>query len=142
MDTRWLVIAIIFFIVEVLTPGIFLFTCFSIGAFVSFVSSIFTKSILIQSAIFSVFSILSIYFLRPILTKLFMPHLNKTNVDRVIGKIGIVEEDIQGYRMMGIVKLENELWRAVAENNDNIQKGARVEVMKVEGTHLVVKKII
>ncbi|MCS7231782.1 MAG: NfeD family protein [Elusimicrobiota bacterium] len=141
MDIRWLIFAVLFFIIEILTPGIFLFSCFSIGAIMAFFSSYFTKSVILQSVVFCVFSVISIYLLRPLLFKFFTPKWHKTNVNSIIGKIGIVEEDINNKKIMGLVKVENELWRAVCECDEIIPKGSKVEVIKVEGVHIVVKKV-
>ncbi|MEN3014300.1 MAG: NfeD family protein [Endomicrobiia bacterium] len=141
MDVRWIVVAIIFFIIEIITPGIFLFSCFGLAAIVAFLSSFFTDSVLIESVIFSLVSVISIYLLRPILIKIFTPDFVKTNVNSLIGKTGIVEEEIHDKKIMGLIRVENELWRAVSENDEIISKGSKVEVIRVEGVHLVVKKL-
>lgn len=141
MDIRWLIVAAIFFIVEILTPGIFLFSCFSVAAVVTFLSSFFTKSVVLQSLIFCISSIASIYLIRPLIVKLFTPHLYKTNINSIIGKIGVVEEDIHNKKIMGLIKVENEFWRAVCDSDEVIPKGSKVEVIKVEGVHVVVKKV-
>jgi len=140
MELKWLVIAVIFFIIEILTPGVFLFSCFSIGAILAFLISIFSKSLILQCLVFATFSILSVYFLKPILMKLFAPFTIRSNIDYIIGKKGVVVEKIDGKKSMGIVKVENELWRAVAENNEVINVDEEIVVLKVEGAHLVVKK--
>jgi len=140
MELKWLVIAVIFFIIEILTPGVFLFSCFSIGAILAFIVSVFSKSLVLQCLLFVIFSILSIYFLKPILMKLIAPLTIKSNVDSIIGKKGIVVEKIDGKKSMGMVKVNNELWRAVAEDDEVIQKDEEIVVLKVEGVHLVVKK--
>jgi len=140
MELKWLVIAVIFFIIEVLTPGIFLFSCFSIGAVFALIVSIFSKSLILQCAVFAISSVLSIYFLKPILMKLISPFTIKSNVDSLIGQKGIVIEKISGKKSMGMVRVNNELWRAVAENDEVIQKDEEIAVLKVEGVHLVVKK--
>ncbi|MCX7941444.1 MAG: NfeD family protein [Endomicrobia bacterium] len=136
----WLIVAIIFFIIELLTPGIFLFSCFTIGALVAMVVSLVTKSLLIQCLVFAICSILSIYFLKPLLMKLLTPLTIKTNVDSIIGKKGIVIEKINGCRSMGIVKVDNELWRAVTNGDIVIDVNEEVIIAKVEGAHLVVAK--
>lgn len=137
---KWLIIAVIFFIIEILTPGIFLFSCFSIGAIVAAIVSIWINSVLVQCAIFVISSILSIYILKPFLMRLLTPLTVKSNVDRLIGTTGVVVEKIEGKKMMGIVKVNNEYWRAVAEDDKVIEEGSEIVVVKVEGVHLVVRK--
>jgi len=140
MVVKWLIIAILFFIIEILTPGVFLFSCFSIGAVLAAIVSLFSKSLILQCVIFAITSVLSIYFLRPLLMKLLVPLTIKSNVDKLVGSTGIVVEKIDGKKVMGIVKVNNELWRAVAENNEVINVDEEIVVLKVEGAHLVVKK--
>lgn len=140
MDIKWVIVALLFFIIEILTPGIFLFSCFSIGAIITFIVSIFSNSLVLQCSVFAISSVLSIYFLKPILMKLLVPFTVKSNVDTIIGQEGVVVEKIDGKKSMGIVKVNNELWRAVAENNEFINKDEEIIVLKVEGVHLVVKK--
>ncbi len=140
MYIKWLIISIVFFIIEILTPGVFLFSCFSIGALVAMVVSFFNNSMLLQCSVFTVVSIISIYLLKPFLMKVLTPLTIKSNIDSIIGQSGIVIEDIKGNKTMGIVKVNNELWRAIAEEDEFIQKDTEVVVTKVEGVHLIVKK--
>ncbi len=140
MDIKWIVVALLFFIIEILTPGIFLFSCFSIGAIFAFIINIFSNSLFLQCIIFALSSVLSIYFLKPILMKILVPFTVKSNVESLIDKEGVVVEKIHGRKSMGTVKVNNELWRAVSENDDIIEKDEEIIVLKVEGVHLVVKK--
>lgn len=140
MYIKWLLVAILFFIIEVITPGIFLFSCFSIGAITAMIVSLFSQSLLLQCLTFAIFSIISIYFLKPFLMKLLTPLTIKSNIDSVIGQSGVVIEDINGKKTMGIVKVNNELWRAISENDEIIEKNTEIIVINVEGVHLIVKK--
>lgn len=140
MYIKWIIISIVFFIIEILTPGIFLFSCFSIGALVAMIVSFFSDSMLLQCSTFAVVSIISIYFLKPFLMKILTPLTLKSNIDNIIGQSGIVIEDIKGKKTMGIVKVNNELWRAVSEENELITKDEEIIVVKVEGVHLIVRK--
>lgn len=141
MNFYWLVVGILFLIIEILTPGIFLFTCLSIGCLFALLSSIFTKSLLFQSIIFASVSVISIYFLRPILIKLFTSKIVKSNIDSLIGQRGVVLEPIDGEKISGLIKVQSDIWRAVAKNNQKIFKDEEVVVEKVEGAHLIVKKV-
>jgi len=62
----------------------------------------------------------------------------KTNIDTIIGKTGIVQQDIEPSQD-GQVKVGNEQWRARAE--ENIKSGEGVTVTGVSGVTLTVKKI-
>jgi len=61
----------------------------------------------------------------------------KTNIDTIIGKTGIVQQDIESAKD-GIVKVGNEEWRARAD--ETIGSGEKVTVMGVSGVTLIVKK--
>ncbi len=136
----WLVLSILFLIIEILTPGIFLFSCLSIGALLALITAFLTKSLVVQIAVFVICSLLSIYFLKPFLTKV-TEKLPKSNVDKYIGKKALVVEPINGYKTAGLVKIEGELWRAVSVDKEKILQDEEVEIVKVDGTHLVVKKL-
>ncbi len=61
--------------------------------------------------------------------------------DRLIGKKGIVLEEIDNGLNLGRVRLYKEEWLADSENDNVIPVGKRVEVVRLDGTHLVVKVI-
>jgi membrane protein implicated in regulation of membrane protease activity len=61
----------------------------------------------------------------------------KTNIDAIIGKRGIVLHNIER-NASGIVKVGNEQWRAVAE--EEIGEGEEIEVSEVHGVTLTVKR--
>ena len=59
--------------------------------------------------------------------------------DRVIGKVGKVLVDIDNVNNTGRVQLKKEEWRADSDTGEVIPVGNQVEVIRLEGTHLVVK---
>lgn len=62
----------------------------------------------------------------------------RTGLESLVGKQGIVRSEINPH---GSVQLGGELWTAeVVEGEEAIPQGARVEVVKVEGLRLVVRK--
>ncbi len=61
----------------------------------------------------------------------------KTNIDTIIGKTGIVQQDIEPAKD-GLVKVGNEQWRARAE--ESIKGGEEVTVTGISGVTLNVKK--
>lgn len=62
----------------------------------------------------------------------------RTGADRLIGKIGVVEEQIQSSTGSGIITVEGEKWRAKSNLDENIKEGTKVIVKNIEGTTLVV----
>jgi membrane protein implicated in regulation of membrane protease activity len=61
----------------------------------------------------------------------------KTNIDTIIGKQGIVVKDV-GRNVNGLVKVGNEQWRAIAE--EEIKEGNEIEVVEIKGVTLTVRK--
>ena len=133
----WVTGAIILFVFEMLTPGGFFFACLGAGAFVTAICSVFTVPLWAQWVIFIMVSLVSIYTLRPLARKYLKNHEKKSNVDALIGKKAQITETINP-PALGLIKIEGEVWRA--EASENIEKGALVEVVAVEGTRLKVRK--
>ena len=63
----------------------------------------------------------------------------RTNIDAIIGKSGFVKKSISK-NSSGLVKIENEDWRAKSEGNINIEEGEEVTVVDVTGVTLIVKR--
>ena len=63
-----------------------------------------------------------------------------TNLQGMIGKKGIVKSVIPEDKT-GIVVVDGEEWSAISINNDAINEKEVVEVVKIEGVKLIVKKI-
>ena len=141
MWSFWLITAGIFFILELATSG-FLVFWLGLAAMISMVVSFFTASIPIQTAVFVVTSILLIVSTRPLLNKFLKTKENSTiptNIYGIIGKKGIVIEDINDIDYTGKVKVAGELWSATS--NEDLEKGTRIEVTEVNGVKLKVKPI-
>ena len=92
----------------------------------------------IQIIVFLLTAGLTLLILRPIVVKYLKPTIIKTNLDSVIGKHGIVTEDITKYTI-GEVKVGGKRWSAKAATT--IKKGQMVEILSIEGVKLNVKEI-
>ena len=133
----WLILAIILFIAEILSPGMFFFACLGIGALLTAVVVLITLPLWLQWVVFSVFSLLSIYLIRPIAKRFFkLKEIVKSNVDGLIGKKAIVIEAIDPMKP-GMIKVEGEMWKA--RSDEQITKDLWVEIVSVDGAHLKVK---
>ncbi len=133
----WLIAAGVFFVAEIITVG-FLIFWLGIGAILAMLVSLITDNILIQFAVFVFSSIALIFLTKPLVNK----YINKqdmipTNSYSLIGKKGKVIKDIG--EDLGQVKVSEEIWTAVSENDMPISKGTEVEILKIDGVKLVVK---
>lgn len=137
MNTVWLIVAVAFGIAELMTTSLTL-VWFSIGALILMVLSTFIESVIIQIALFAAISIT----LLVIFTKYFVDKDKtfkyNTNLQGIEQKTGVVKEEILPY-MTGTVTLTGEDWTAISENNEKIEVGQLVKVIRIEGVKLVVK---
>lgn len=138
----WLIIAGVCFIIEMATVGFFVFW-FGIGALLSMLVSIFCpENILLQSIVFVVSSVILLFLTKPLVDRFTRKDKKvETNAYSIIGKKGIVLQDINSTYGIGQVKISGEVWSAKSEGNDVIKKGSQIEVVKIEGVKAVVKPI-
>lgn len=135
----WLIASGIFFIVEIITTG-FLIFWLGVAAFITMIFSFFTQDILILATIFLVCSIILIFTTKPFIKK-FANNINPTkmNVDALIGKIGIVTEEINCITGTGMIKVSGQTWSAIGNNNINIKKDSTITILKINGVKAVVE---
>ncbi|MCL1908832.1 MAG: NfeD family protein [Holophagaceae bacterium] len=134
----WLILAVVLLLVEMLTPGIFFFACFSIGAFFTAAVALFGMYAWAEWAVFFVTSLLSIFLIAPIARR-WMKRIPETPVglDSLEGQRAHVLESIDPISGKGQVKLSNgAIWRAVSDQP--IDEGTLVKVASVTGTRLKV----
>ena len=132
----WLLAMIFFVILEFFTTNL-VTIWFALGALVSLILSIFIDNVTIQILVFFIVSMTSIVLTRSIVKKYLKPKIVKTNYDRVIDDVGVVIKDITS-ESFGEVKADGKVW--TAKSNEEIKKGERVRILKIEGVKLIVKK--
>lgn len=133
----WLAIFCILTIIEIMTVD-FVTIWFAIGSFCTAFVALFTDSLWIQLPIFFTISIISIILTRPLKTKIDQQR-TATNLDRIIGMTGIVTEDIKK-DSLGEVKVDGKLWAAMSDENKEMKKGTKVEILSINSTKLKVKE--
>lgn len=138
----WLVAALVFLILEMGHPGLFFWLSFSIGSFVAAGLTWYGYSWYLVLGSFLVLSFVAIgllkYFVGSLIKHNGAHHL--TNTDALIGQIGTVTVAITG-EQPGRVRVGSEVWMARAAHVGSIKEGARVTVVAVRGSHVVVKSI-
>lgn len=135
----WLGITIVAAIIEILTTDL-VSIWFAAGGIVSLIACLLGASQTIQIVLFAIVSIFTIIIVRPIAKKYLRTNIEKTNVDRVIGKHGLVTKTITADNK-GEVKVMSTSWPATSLDNTVISEGDYCEIVAIEGVHLVVKKI-
>jgi membrane protein implicated in regulation of membrane protease activity len=135
----WIIAAVLLGITEMVTASLFFFLCLGAGAILAGIASACGAGIWVQVSVFSVMSLASVLFIRPILRKYFMSADSKSsNIDEVIGKDAVVIEKVSKDKH-GLVKVIGEVWGAFSEEGD-IEQDSLAEVIEVKGTRLVVRK--
>jgi membrane protein implicated in regulation of membrane protease activity len=111
-------------VLEVFTPG-FLLACLAVGAAGASAGAALGWSIEIQLVLFSIFSGLSLWLLRPMLRTWFAATGAKTNHDALIGAVGRVESDVTaGHR--GYVKIDGDSWAFEADRDYAAETKVRI----------------
>ena len=128
----WLVLTVIFLIVEASTVGI-VSAWFAAGALCAMGAALLEWKLWIQVVVFVVVSVILLLSLRPILRKYFTPKLTCTNVDAVIGTRGLIIEAVDNLEGTGRIKLGGMEWSARSTNGQKIPVGTLAKVDKIEG---------
>lgn len=137
--TVWLILTMILIMVEIISLGL-TSIWFAGGAFAAGLISLTGAHWLIQILTFAVVSTIFFVFTRPFAAKHLLRHVEKTNVDSLIGKEGIVKETINNFDSHGIVKISGMEWTARSADNTKIPAGETVTVQKISGVKLIVTK--
>lgn len=132
----WTIILIISLAVEALTLNL-VTIWIALGALVALISSIFVSSVMIQTVIFIITTLLTLIFTRSFIKDILKVKSVKTNLDSVVGQIGIVTSDISEDKR-GKVKIAGKIWTAISDSP--ISVGEKVEILAIEGVKLVVKR--
>lgn len=137
----WMYIAVLFFIIEVFTPG-FIVACLGLGSLVAAITAYMGYNMDAQFISFSVSTLISLFLIRPLLYKKGEKQDKiKTNTEALIGRVGSVSETIVNSSKSGRVLIDGDQWKALSHNNQIIELNAQVEVISIDSTIITVKKI-
>ena len=132
----WFLIALIMIIIELVTVNL-VSIWFAFASVVAGISTLLTDNITIQVIIFIISSIIFLIITKPVIKKIRGKEIEKVNLDRVIGKTGLVTEDITPLEV-GEVKVDGKRWSATS--NEEIKKDSKVEILSIDGVKLLVRK--
>lgn len=136
----WLIAMIIFIIFEVATLGLTTMW-FALGSLAALAVAVVGGQLWLQITVFVVVSILTMFCFRKVALNLFNQNREKTNVDGLIGKKGIVTEEISNLHATGQVTISGLEWMARSVDDElTIEKGAVVVIREIRGVKLIVEK--
>lgn len=138
----WLLLTVGLFVIEIFTSN-FISICFGIGALITGAIAYLNFSITEQLLVFTTCSLLSLLIIKPFITKYsfsnqYKPELNQENL---IGREGIVIEEINPRKNIGRIILSGSTWKAKSKFGEIIPKDAFVEILNIERSIIIVKTV-
>lgn len=133
----WLILAGILVVVEMLTLTFYLLWL-GIGALAAaIIDMIWPGAIVLEVVVGCAVALILTLFTRNLTRRIHSSNVYKDALDELIGKQGVVLEDIAS-EVAGIVKVGNETWSAIAE--EQIVKGESIRVVSRGSAVLKVEK--
>lgn len=137
----WLCAFVVFMVIEIISVAL-TSIWFSVGALAAFVVSLYCDVLWVQILVFLLVSLVLVVVTRPLAERFLNKDREKTNVDAVVGRQGIVTEEIDNLSATGEVSLAGQMWTARAEEEGKkIPVDVKVIVCKVQGVKLIVKEL-
>ena len=140
----WLILGVGLIIAEIFTLG-FVLLWFGIGALAAaFVALVITDNFIFQFLVFALVSSALTVMSRTIFAKYFSHNDTdavKTGIDALPGQIGMVTSDSKGALNEAAVKVYGSTWTAFPVDDETLTEGEKVEVVRVQGASIYVRKI-
>ena len=135
----WLIAGLALLITEMLAPGVWLINV-AVGCFAAAIVALLPFGTTPQILVFAAATVVSAALFRPFLLRHFHRTTGiRTNVDALVGKVGVVTQRIEaGSR--GRVIVDGEDWRGAAITGEALEPGTRITVIEVDGTTLKVDR--
>lgn len=134
----WLGISIAFAIGELMTFGL-TSIWYALGALAAMFAALINLPPIVQLVVFLAVTIILLYFTKPIAIKHLKIGSQKTNIQELYGKEGIVIKEITEHSY-GQVKVDGKIWTAKSLSKDTIKKDQLITVNDIEGVKLIVSK--
>ncbi len=138
MALIWLLLMVVFLAVESSTVTV-VSIWFAVGALAALILSLLEVQIWVQVVVFLAVSCALLAALRPLVKKFITPKIVKTNIDSVIGSIGLVTQTIDNVKAEGQVKLGAMFWTARSASGGVIPAQTLVQVVRIEGVKAFVE---
>jgi membrane protein implicated in regulation of membrane protease activity len=134
----WALAAVLLAVGEIVTPGLFFLGPVALAAVVAGVAAAVGFGVVVQLVLFIAGSIASVGLLRPVARRhLHMPPALRTGTAALEGSKAVVLQRVDANG--GRVRIGGEEWSARAYMDDQVlEPGARVEVVKIEGATALV----
>lgn len=139
----WLILMVIFLIVEAATMGLTTIWC-AAGCLAAAICALvgvdnITVQLIVMIAVSIVCFIICFIWIRPKFESIKKENTVATNADRIIGREGIVIKNISSVEGKGQIKVMGQIWSAVSDTD--IEEGAKIRVTALSGVKAVCEKI-
>ena len=135
----WLVLLILFIVIEVLTMGLTTIW-FAGGTLIAVLATLLGAPVWLQIILFFAVSLVLLFFTRPVAVKYFNRDRVKTNVESMVGRQAIVISEIDNIQGIGQVTVGGMEWTARScDDKVRIPAGAVVNVVAIHGVKLIVR---
>ncbi|MBU4269283.1 NfeD family protein [Candidatus Dependentiae bacterium] len=132
----WLILALVFLLLEISTPGLFLFVTFAIGSILASIVAFLDYSLFVQCITLILGFLASFLIIKLFLKSKESKRVN-TTVDALVGRICLVTKKIDKNNS-GLVKVDGEVWAAVGKDDKEFLPGQNVKIVVVKGNKLIV----
>lgn len=136
----WLITMLLFIAFELATLGLTTIW-FALGALTAMAIAVVGGPIWLQIILFFAVSILALICYRNLVKDHFNKNRVRTNADSLIGRVGIVTEEISNLYATGQVTVAGQEWTARAvDDSVTLEKGEQVTICSISGVKLMVER--
>lgn len=138
----WLWIFVFFgaLILELVTSTMLISVWFCVGAAVALLASMLHLAFIWQVVLFFIASLLCLAAIRPAASRYLRGNTIATNADRYVGLRTKLLKTLTRENW-GEVKIHGVIWNVAGVDDSMIPEGSNVEVIAIEGSKLIVKKV-
>ncbi|MFV0497674.1 MAG: NfeD family protein [Candidatus Fimivivens sp.] len=141
MPLVWLLIAIALGVMEAVTVDL-VAIWFALGALVTIIPAAMKLPFWLQLIVFLAVSVVTLFFTRPVAANVLRVKKVSTNVDRIIGMMGVVTCAIDNITGEGRVLVNGLEWAARSDDGAPIAEKERVMIKAIEGVKVIVERVI
>ena len=129
----WLAAVVVLLVIEIATLGLTTIW-FAGGALIAGIAAVTGAGSIVQFVIFLIVT-------RPVAVKYLNVNRTRTNAESLIGKEAVVTQTVENLKNQGQVIVGGIEWTARTGDNETvIEKDTVVEIERIEGVKLIVKK--
>ena len=128
-------------LVELMTVGL-TSIWFAAGSFVAFIIALLGGNVVVQGIAFILVSVVLLALTKPWAGKYINSRTVKTNVDSLVGERAVLTEDADSMKQTGKAVVNGQEWTVRPQDETQvIRKGELIEVVKISGVKLIVKRV-